>query len=156
MYSITEGFYPILYCSPDVTTLGNPFKCHEELLSLQPMFLPKSFNNFPPEGGCLEGLDAFRFLLNNSIPKRSFQDMLGYTTYVMGWRRTRVLLKVNLEWLSRLCHSIKNVSRCCLEKHLDASRSCEHPPVRGKNVKTFRWDHRLQRPNLPMAFKQVP
>ena len=25
MYSITEGFSPILYCGPDVVTLGNPF-----------------------------------------------------------------------------------------------------------------------------------
>ena len=25
MYSITEGFSPILYCRPDVVTLGNPF-----------------------------------------------------------------------------------------------------------------------------------
>ena len=32
----------------------------------------------------------------------------------------------------------------------------EHPPVRGKNVKTFGWDHRLQRENLFMAFNRVP
>ena len=25
VYSITEGFSPILYCSPDVATLENPF-----------------------------------------------------------------------------------------------------------------------------------
>ena len=25
VYSITEGFSPILYCRPDVVTLGNPF-----------------------------------------------------------------------------------------------------------------------------------
>ena len=25
MYSITEGFSPILYCRPDLVTLGNPF-----------------------------------------------------------------------------------------------------------------------------------
>ena len=29
-----------------------------------------------------------------------------------------------------------------LEKNLNASRPSEHPPVRGENVKTFRWDHR--------------
>ena len=44
----------------------------------------------------------------------------------------------------------------CLKKNLNASRPSEHPPVRGENVKTFRWDHRLRRPNLSMAFKQVP
>ena len=30
------------------------------------------------------------------------------------------------------------------------------PPVRGENVKTFRWDYRLQIQNLFMTFKQVP
>ena len=28
----------------------------------------------------------------------------------------------------------------CLKKNLNAPRPSEHPPVRGKNVKTFRWD----------------
>ena len=34
-------------------------------LIVQPMFPPKPFDNFPPdaEGGCSEGLDAFRFFL---------------------------------------------------------------------------------------------
>ena len=41
-------------------------------------------------------------------------------------------------------------------KSLNASRPCEHPPVKGGTVKTFRWDHRLQRHNLFMAFKRVP
>ena len=39
---------------------------------------------------------------------------------------------------------------------LNASRPSEHPPVRGENVKTFRWDHRLQIQNLFMAVKRVP
>ena len=33
-------------------------------------------------------------------------------------------------------------SACYLKKNLNAPS--EHPPVRGKNVKTFRWDHTLQ------------
>ena len=41
---------------------------------------------------------------------------------------------------------------CFLKKNLNASRPSEHPPVRGENVKTFRWDHRLPRQNLFMAF----
>ena len=45
---------------------------------------------------------------------------------------------------------------CCLKKNQDAPRPSEHPPVRGENVKTFRWDHRLQIQNLFMAFKRVP
>ena len=43
-----------------------------------------------------------------------------------------------------------------LKKNQDAPRPSEHPPVRGKNVKTFRWDHRPQIQNLLMAFKRVP
>ena len=36
----------------------------EEFLSLQPMFPPKCFYKFSPEGGRSEGLDAPRFFLN--------------------------------------------------------------------------------------------
>ena len=43
-----------------------------------------------------------------------------------------------------------------LKKNLNASRPSEHPPVRGKYVKALRWDHRLQRQNLFMAFKRAP
>ena len=50
MYSITEGFSPILYCRPDVVTLGNLFAYHEEVLSLQPiMFPPKPLDTLPLE-----------------------------------------------------------------------------------------------------------
>ena len=41
--------------------IGEPFRYHEEVLSLQPMFPPKPLDIVPPEGGCSEGLDAFRF-----------------------------------------------------------------------------------------------
>ena len=37
-----------------------------------------------------------------------------------------------------------------LKKNLNAFKPSEHPPVRGQNVKTFRWDHRLRRQNLFM------
>ena len=42
------------------------------------------------------------------------------------------------------------------KKNQNAPRPSEHPPVRGKNVKTFRWDHRLQIRNLFMALKLIP
>ena len=39
---------------------GNPFKCHEEVLYLQPLIQPKRFDIFSPlPGGCSEGLGAF-------------------------------------------------------------------------------------------------
>ena len=39
---------------------GNPFKCHEEVLYLQPLIPPKRFDIFSPlTEGCSEGLGAF-------------------------------------------------------------------------------------------------
>ena len=35
---------------------------------------------------------------------------------------------------------INRVSRCS-KKNLNASRPIEHPPVKGKTIKRFRWDH---------------
>ena len=47
---------------------GNPFKCHEEVLSLQLMIPPKGFDIFfPLIGGCSESLDAFRFLIQHNL-----------------------------------------------------------------------------------------
>ena len=43
-----------------------------------------------------------------------------------------------------------------LKKNQNAPRPSEHPPVKRKTVKTFRWNHRLQIQNLFMAFKRVP
>ena len=42
---------------------GNPFKCHEEVLYLQPLTPPKRlFDIFSPlTGGCSEGLGAFYY-----------------------------------------------------------------------------------------------
>ena len=40
---------------------GNPFKCHEEILYLQPMIPPIRLTFFPLTGGCSEGLGAFKF-----------------------------------------------------------------------------------------------
>ena len=46
---------------PDIILLT---RCgYIEVLSLQPMFPPKPSDIFSPEGGYLEGLDAFRFFL---------------------------------------------------------------------------------------------
>ena len=41
---------------------GNPFKCYEEIWSLQSMILTINVLKFPPlAGGCSEILDAFNF-----------------------------------------------------------------------------------------------
>ena len=38
------------------------------------------------------------------------------------------------------------ISLFVLKKNMNTCRTSEHPPLRGKNVKTFRWDHILMRP----------
>ena len=107
---------------------GNPFKCHKEFfLSLQPTIPPKHFDVFPPDWGiCSEGLGTFRFFLKQHAV----------------W-----CLKKNQN-----ASSLKTLSgQTCFKGNLNSSRPSEHPPVRGKNVETFRWDHRLQIQNLFMA-----
>ena len=53
---------------------GNPFKCLEEVLSLQPMIPPKRFDIFPPDWGMLRRyLDAFRFFIKQR--SRNMGDM---------------------------------------------------------------------------------
>ena len=54
-YSRTVGFCPTLDYTVDPMLLpsGNPFKCHEEVLSLQPMIPPEGFDIFPPYWGML-------------------------------------------------------------------------------------------------------
>ena len=45
---------------------GNLFKCHEEVLYLQPIIPPKRFEIFPLTGGCSEGLDVCVFCVFSS------------------------------------------------------------------------------------------
>ena len=49
MYSITEGFSPILCCRPDVMTLGNPFDTRV-CSGLQFFFRKNEEEAIPPEG----------------------------------------------------------------------------------------------------------
>ena len=48
--------------------------------------------------------------------------------------------------------SLQDRKCSCLKKKMNASRPSELSPPGGKNVKTFRWDRRLQRQNPFMAF----
>ena len=55
-YSITRWVSPRRYTvDPMLSALGNPFKCHEEVLYLQPLIPLKRFVFFPPTGGGSEG-----------------------------------------------------------------------------------------------------
>ena len=47
---------------------GNPFKCHEEVLYLQPMIPPKRFDNFHPDWGMLRRSRCVQFFSLKTIP----------------------------------------------------------------------------------------
>ena len=70
-YIQNNGGFPRYYTVDPMLLLiptGNPFKCHEEVLYLQPMIPPppKRFHMFSHlTEGCSEGLDAFRFFLKS-------------------------------------------------------------------------------------------
>ena len=51
--AICDGYTYIL-CWPYATNIGEPIKYHEEILSLQPIFPPKSFD-IPLDGQCSGG-----------------------------------------------------------------------------------------------------
>ena len=52
---------------PMLLPSGNPFKCHGDVLSLQPMIPPRRFDIFP-RVGC-SGLDVFRFFSKKTPQK---------------------------------------------------------------------------------------
>ena len=63
------------------------------------------------------------------------------TSHVFPFRMVFVCL-VTTGWIFDISLLLL-ICRCCLKKNQNASRPSEHSPVRGENVKTFRWDHRL-------------
>ena len=52
-----EGLLPDIILLIRCGYIGEPFRYHEEVLSLQAMFPPKPLDTFSPEGGSSEGLD---------------------------------------------------------------------------------------------------
>ena len=46
------------------------------------MFPPKSFDNFPPEGGCSEGLEAFRFFLTGPLFPIGIENLIYVIFFV--------------------------------------------------------------------------
>ena len=58
------GFLPDVLLLTLCDYTGEPISYHEELLSLQPMFSPESFD-IPPEGKYSGGLDEFIFLFKH-------------------------------------------------------------------------------------------
>ena len=59
---------------------GNPFKCHEEVMSLQSMIPPKSFEIFPPDWGMLRMSRCVQiFLQTQFVHNFSTTEMRGST-----------------------------------------------------------------------------
>ena len=65
------GLLPdIILLDPVLLPSGDPLKCHEEVLSLQPMMSPKRFDIFPPDWGMLRRSRCVQiFLLKKVSPK---------------------------------------------------------------------------------------
>ena len=70
----------------------NPFKCHEEVLYLQPMIIPliKRFDIFPPDWGMLRGSRCVQIFFNKiyfvpTIPAASFLGCVKYTSSVYSF-----------------------------------------------------------------------
>ena len=67
------GLLPDIILSTRCSYIGEPFRYHEEVLSLQPMFPPKPLDTLPLEVDAQEGLDAFRFFFNTTSDGRAPQ-----------------------------------------------------------------------------------
>ena len=97
MYSITVGLSPALtICTvaPMLLPSGNPFKCHGEVLYLQPTIPPKRFDIFPPDWGMLRrSIGAFKFSLKQPmIPPKTiltFFPLSGMLRSTMATRKCR-------------------------------------------------------------------
>ena len=63
-----SAIYYVITMHTYIPSGKNPFKCHEEVLFLQPMIPPRRFDIFfTCCVGCSEGLDAFRFFFKYPI-----------------------------------------------------------------------------------------
>ena len=80
---------------------GNLFKCHEEVLYLQPLIPPKRFDIFPPiTGGCSEGLyNHINLPAGLTEHRNNRHEKLGYnsTCYIgsrIGWVSMKEVYKL--------------------------------------------------------------
>ena len=55
----------------------NPIKCHEEVLSLQPMISPKRFDIYFPDWGMLRRSRCVQMFFLNTIRKEKTYDVLS-------------------------------------------------------------------------------
>ena len=63
---------------------GNLFKCHEEVLYLQPLIPPKRLDIFPPiTGGCSEGLGVLWFFFKHDKRRMRAQEQCSVRSVVL-------------------------------------------------------------------------
>ena len=85
--------------------------------------------------------------------RNTFVQSRSYSYVLIGQSNgSMVAGMVDKTYFSTNCKILVKLSRCdllgrrlllLLKKNQNAPRPSEHPPVKGKNVKTFRWDYRL-------------
>ena len=84
---------------------------------------------------------AYRWRSMPRVRRHRASKPQGSSERVLPWQVTmEQLLFASLshthDW-----YEVGMLKACCLNKNLNASRPSEHPSVREKNVKTFRWHH---------------
>ena len=102
--SIRSGFHCLLWryenpslhytVVPMLLPSGNPFKCHEEVWSLQPMIPPKRSDIFPPDWEMLRRsrhvllfLETTRSLVFEEKSERVSQDTVGSDLFQRKYER---------------------------------------------------------------------
>ena len=104
---------------------GNPFKCHEEVLSLQPMIPPKRFDIFPPDWGMLRRSRCFQIFLEIQCKADSYaRSKMKKTRSKIGRFRSRKIVFVP-GTKAILCEIGKTKIGCVLVAGLAACRRWE-------------------------------
>ena len=99
------GFSRDYTVDPMLSASGNLFKCHEEVLYLQPLIPPKRFDIFSPiTGGCSEGL---------GVPLIFFKHASSLYCRPLTRKKT----------IGSSLHNTRRTRRVCDADQLDISRS---------------------------------
>ena len=82
---------------------------------------------------------------NNNKMKNEHDDRTYQVENIESYRTRRVsaVCIMTVDPCPQMCPVVQCVCVCVFKENLNASRPSEHPQVRGGDVKTFRWDHRL-------------
>ena len=115
---------------PMLLPSGNPFKCHEEVLSFQPMILPKRFDISPPDWGMLRRsrcVQIFLQTVDNFSPESGCSEGLLKYAYIFFLNR-----KNSCIWRSEIDISFLSTTY----KQIYQPRPQERPTIRYSGVYT--------------------